>query len=51
MKFKITMRELQRNGTERIIEQYADAPSRQAVIDWYGLDEPDIIEYKIEKLD
>lgn len=51
MKFKVIMRELQRDGTERLIEQYAVASSEQAVIDWYGLKEPDIIEFKIEKID
>lgn len=51
MKFMVTMKELQRNGTVRLIKQYADAPSEQEVIDWYGLEEPDIIDYKIKKLD
>lgn len=51
MKFRITMKELQRDGSIRVLQQRAEAPSEQDVIDWYGLNEPDIIEFKITKLD
>ena len=49
-KFKVTMVEL-RNGTTHTIEQTAICETRQQVIDWYGLNEPDIVSYKIEVID
>lgn len=48
--FKVTMTEQGRDGSMLTIEQIADAPSRQHVIDWYGLNEPDILDYQIEQI-
>ncbi len=48
MKFKVTMVERQKDGTTHTIEQTAICRTRQEVIDWYGLNEPDIVSYKIE---
>ena len=47
-KFKVTMVERQKDGSTRTLEQYAVCQNRQQVIDWYGLDEPDIVSYHIE---
>ena len=45
------MKEVGSDGKIRTIEQQAICPTRQKVIDWYGLNEPDIIEYKIEEVE
>lgn len=47
-KFKVTMEERQKDGSVRTIEQTAICSTRKQVIDWYGLNEPDIVSYKIE---
>lgn len=44
------MKEIGRDGKIRTIEQLADCESRRQVIEWYGLNEPDIIEYTIEEV-
>ncbi len=49
MKFKVTMQERQKDGSIHTIEQTAVCQTRQQVIDWYGLNEPDIVSYKIEE--
>lgn len=49
--YKVTMFERQKDGTVRPIVQTAVCQSRQAVIDWYGLEEPDIVSYTIEEID
>ena len=46
--FKVTMKELGRDGIEREITQIAACQTRQQVVDFYGLNEPDIIDYSIE---
>lgn len=51
MKFKVTMEERQKDGSIHTIEQTAVCQTRQQVIDWYGLNEPDIVSYKIEEED
>ena len=51
MKFKVTMQERQKDGSIHTIEQTAVCQTRQQVIDWYGLNEPDIVSYKIEEDD
>ncbi len=51
MKFKVTMQERQKDGSIHTIEQTAICQTRQQVIDWYGLNEPDIVSYKIETED
>lgn len=43
-KFKVIMKEV---GSDHEIEQHACCDSRQQVIDWYGLDNPDIEYYNI----
>lgn len=47
MKFKVTMNERQKDGSLHTIEQMAVCQTRQQVIDWYGLNEPDIESYTI----
>ena len=42
------MVELQKDGSTRTLTQIAVCSTRQGVIDWYGLNEPDIISYQIE---
>jgi hypothetical protein len=49
MKFKVKMQERQKDGSIHTIEQTAVCQTRQQVIDWYGLNEPDIVSYKIEE--
>jgi hypothetical protein len=49
MKFKVTMQERQKDGSIHTIEQTAVCQTRQQVIDWYGLNEPDIVSYEIEE--
>lgn len=46
-KFKVVMEERQRDGSIRTLTQTAVCQNRQQVIEWYGLDQPDIISYKI----
>ena len=48
MRFKVTMQERQKDGSVHTLEQYAMCQTRQQVVDWYGLNEPDIVSYKIE---
>lgn len=50
-KFKVTMKEKGRDGSIRTLEQTAICQSRQQVIEWYGLNEPDIVDYNIEPID
>lgn len=47
-RFKVTMEELQKDGSVHTIEQTAVCSTRKQVIEWYGLNEPDIVSYKIE---
>lgn len=46
-KFKVTMKERGADGKIRTIEQTAICENRRQVIEWYGLNEPDIISYSI----
>lgn len=48
-KFKVTMVERQPDGTTRTPTQSAVCQTRQQVVDWYGLNEPDIVSYNIEE--
>lgn len=48
--YKVTMNERQKDGSIRTITQTAVCHHRQQVIDWYGLNEPDIISYTIEEI-
>lgn len=47
--FEITMEELGSDGKVRTINQTAIAESQKQVIEFYGLNEPDILYYKIEE--
>lgn len=49
--FEVTMRELGKDGQVRIIKQTAQCESRQQVVDFYGLEEPDILDYEITEID
>lgn len=50
-KFEVTMRELGKDGQVRTIKQTAVCETRQQVIEFYGLNEPDILGYEITKRD
>lgn len=47
-RYLITMTE-RRDGETRTIQQEAITPSREDVIKFYGLREPDIADFKIEE--
>ena len=47
-RYLVTMTEC-RAGRTRTIQQEAIAPSREDVIKFYGLREPDIVDFKIEE--
>lgn len=47
--YKIIMHERQSDGSIRIITRTAVCRSAQEAIDWYGLNEPDIVHYQIEE--
>ena len=49
--FKVTMVETGEDGKKRTIEQTAHCKTRQQVIDFYGLNEADIISYRIQQID
>lgn len=49
-RFKVVMQEKGADGKVRPIEQEARCENRQQVIDWYGLNEPDIVDYSITEL-
>lgn len=49
--FKVTMQELGKDGKVRTIEQKAYCENRQQVVNLYGLNEPDILDYTIEEED
>lgn len=46
-KFIVEMQERGKDGVVRTLKQEAICETRQQVIDWYGLNEPDIVSYKI----
>ena len=47
-RFKVVMNERQKDGSLHTLTQTAVCRTRQEVIDWYGLNEPDIVSYTIE---
>lgn len=49
--FEVTMRELGKDGQVRTIKQTSVCETRQQVIDFYGLNEPDILDYEITEID
>ena len=48
--FKVTMQERGRDGKVHTINQTAVCESRKQVIEWYGLEESDIVSYNIEEV-
>ena len=46
-KFEVKMVERQKDGSTITLTQTAVCETRQQVIDWYGLNEPDIVSYSI----
>ena len=50
-KFKVTMKERGANGKVSTLTQYAVCESEEDVVKFYGLNEPDIEDYKIEECD
>ena len=49
-RFEIKMKEMGKDGKVRTITQTALCESRKQVIDFYGLNEPDIISYNIKEI-
>ena len=49
-KFEVTMKEMGKDGKIRIIMQTAICESRKQVIEFYGLNEPDILSYTIKEV-
>lgn len=49
-KYKVVMNERQKDGSVRTLTQTAHCESRQKVIEWYGLEEPDIVSYEITEI-
>ena len=47
--FEVTMEEMGKDGKVRTIKQTAVCESRKQIIDWYGLNEPDILSYNIKE--
>ena len=45
--FEITMSELGKDGRIRTITQTAICQNRRQVIEWYGLNQPDVLSYTI----
>ena len=48
--YKVTMKERQKDGSIHTLTQTAVCRSRKEVIEWYGLEEPDIVSYNIEEI-
>ena len=48
--YKVTMVELQKDGTTRTLTQDAYCRSEQEVIKFYGLNEPDILSFDIQEV-
>lgn len=50
-KFEVIMKEMGRDGVVRTLHQTAVCENRRQVVEWYGLEEPDIIEYTINEVE
>ena len=50
-KFEVTFEEVMPNGVTHICTRTAIVENRQAVIDWYGLEEPEVLSYKIVEIE
>lgn len=50
MKYKVTMNERQADGSIRTLDLISVCRNRQEVIEFYGLNEPDIESYTIEEI-
>ena len=46
--FEVTMQERGKDGVVRTLKQTAVCENRKQVIEWYGLNEPDIVSYEIK---
>lgn len=49
--FEVKMTEIGKDGKVRTTTQRAFCENRQQVVNFYGLNEPDILEYTIEEID
>lgn len=49
-KFEVTIKEMGKDGKIRIIMQTSICESRKQVIEFYGLNEPDILSYSIKEV-
>lgn len=49
-KFEVIMEEIGRDGVVRTLTQTAVCETRRQVIEWYGLEEPDILSYEIHEI-
>lgn len=47
--FEVIMQERGKDGVVRTITQTAVCESREQVVEFYGLNEPDIVSYKIKE--
>lgn len=47
--FEVTMKELGKDGRVRTLKQTAVCESEKEVVDFYGLNEPDIISFEIRE--
>ena len=48
--FRVTIKEMRPGGEMRTLTQDAYCESREQVIEFYGLNEPDIFSYRIEEV-
>ena len=48
--YKVTMQERQPDGSILTITRTAVCTNKSQVIEWYGLTEPDIVDYTIETI-
>ncbi len=49
-KFKVTIKERQKDGTVHTLVTQALCRDKNQVIDFYGLNEPNIVSYQIEEI-
>ena len=50
VKFEVTMKERGRDGVVRELKQAAICETRSQVVEFYGLNEPDIVSYSIREV-
>ena len=49
--YRVTMQERQADGSIKTLKQLAVCESMSAVIEWYGLNNDDIVSYEIKMVD